>query len=108
VRRPEDEECPYFREEGARAKRAVDIPVMLVGGIRSLSLAEDILSTGDADMISMSRPLIREPDLIARWQRGDTAPAKCLSCNKCFSFGLHGEPLECGEERLLREEAAAG
>ncbi|MGB6837802.1 MAG: NADH:flavin oxidoreductase [Dehalococcoidia bacterium] len=108
VRRPEDEERAYFREDSAEAKRAVDIPVMLVGGIRSLSMAEDILRCGDADMISMSRPLIREPALIARWQRGDTAPAKCISCNKCFEFGARGEPLECGEERRLREEAADG
>ena len=108
VRRPDEEEHAYFREDAAQAKRAVDIPVILVGGIRSLALAEDILRCGDADMISISRPLIREPGLIARWQRGDTAPAKCLSCNKCFSFGVRGEPLECGEERRLREEAAAG
>ena len=106
--RPEDEERAYFREESAEAKRAVDIPVMLVGGIRSLSMAEDILTHGDADMISMCRPLIREPDLIARWQRGDTAPAKCISCAKCLAAGLRGEPLQCEEERRLREEAAAG
>jgi 2,4-dienoyl-CoA reductase-like NADH-dependent reductase (Old Yellow Enzyme family) len=107
VQRSGDEEHAYFRDDAAQAKRAVDIPVVLVGGIRSLALAEDILRSGDADMISMSRPLIREPGLIARWQSGDTAPAKCLSCNKCFSFGVRGEPLECGEERRLREEAAA-
>lgn len=105
VHRSEDEECPYFREDSGAAKRAVDIPVMLVGGIRSLAMAEDILRCGDADMISMSRPLIREPGLIGRWQRGDTAPAKCISCNKCFGFGVRGEALECGEERRLREEA---
>ncbi len=104
IRRPEDEERAYFRDDGVEAKRAVDIPVMLVGGIRSLTMAEDILRRGDADMISMCRPLIREPDLIARWQRGDTAPARCLSCNKCFQFGARGEPLECGEEHRLREE----
>jgi 2,4-dienoyl-CoA reductase-like NADH-dependent reductase (Old Yellow Enzyme family) len=107
VQRPEDDECSYLREDSAAAKRAVDIPVMLVGGIRSLGMAEDILSRGDADMISMCRPLIREPDLIARWQRGDTAPAKCISCNKCFGFGVRGEALECGEERRLREEIVA-
>jgi 2,4-dienoyl-CoA reductase-like NADH-dependent reductase (Old Yellow Enzyme family) len=107
VRRPEEDECPYFREESAAAKHAVDIPVILVGGIRSLTMAEDILRRGDADMISMSRPLIREPGLIGRWQGGDTAPAKCISCNKCFGFGVRGEALECGEERRLREEAGA-
>jgi len=105
VAKPGDEEHPYFREDSAEAKRAVDIPVMLVGGIRSLSMAADILNHGDADMISMCRPLIREPDLIARWQRGDTAPSKCISCLKCLATGVRGEPLECQEERQLREEA---
>jgi 2,4-dienoyl-CoA reductase-like NADH-dependent reductase (Old Yellow Enzyme family) len=108
VDKPGDEERPYFRKESAEAKRAVDVPVMLVGGIRSLAMAEDILSGGEADMISMCRPLIREPDLIARWQRGDTAPAKCISCAKCLAAGVRGEPLQCEEERRLREEAAAG
>jgi len=107
VDKPGDEERAYFREESAKAKRAVDIPIMLVGGIRSLSMAEDILGSGDADMISMARPFIREPDLIARWKRGDTAPAKCISCAKCLAVGLRGEPLACEEERRLREEAAA-
>jgi len=105
--RPGDEEDPYFRAESAAAKGAVDIPVMLVGGIRSLGMAEDILNSGHADMISMCRPLIREPDLIARWQRGDTTPSKCISCNKCLAAGVKGEPLRCEEERLLHEEAAA-
>jgi 2,4-dienoyl-CoA reductase-like NADH-dependent reductase (Old Yellow Enzyme family) len=105
--RPGDEESAYFRAESAAAKGAVDVPVMLVGGIRSLGMAEDILKRAHADMISMCRPLIREPDLIARWQRGDTAPSKCISCNKCLAAGVKGEPLRCEEERLLREEAAA-
>ncbi len=102
--RPEDQEHVYFREDAAAAKRTVDIPIMLVGGIRSLSTVESILD-GDADMVSLSRPLIRENDLIARWQGGDRSPAKCLSCNKCFGFGVRGEPLECGEEYRLRQEA---
>lgn len=108
VGKPGDEERPYFRSDSAEAKRVVDIPIMLVGGIRSLSMAEDILGRGDADMISMCRPLIREPGLIARWQRGDTAPAKCISCLKCMGLPFRGEPLECAEERRLREEATGG
>jgi 2,4-dienoyl-CoA reductase-like NADH-dependent reductase (Old Yellow Enzyme family) len=105
---PGDKERAYFRGESAEAKRAVDIPVMLVGGIRSLSLAGNILESGDADMISMARPLIREPDLIARWQRGDTAPAKCISCAKCLAAGLQGGPLACEEERRLLKARELG
>ncbi len=97
----------YFRERAAAVKRAVTVPVILVGGIRSLEMAKSIVDSGDADLISLSRPLIREPGLVARWQRGETEPAKCISCNKCMAIVGKGEPLQCGEERRLREEAGA-
>ena len=71
---------------------------MVVGGIRSLEMAKSIVESGDADLISMSRPFIREPDLLARWQRGETEPAKCISCLKCYAIVARGEPLECGEK----------
>lgn len=92
----------YFRERAASVKRAVMVPVILVGGIRSLQMARDIVDNGDADMISMCRPLIREPGLVGRWRSGDEKPAKCNSCNKCLGIVRRGEPLECGEERRLR------
>ena len=101
-------ERPYFRERAAAVKKAVNVPVMVVGGIRSLNMAGDIVVSGDADMVSLCRPFIREPGLIARWQGGDESPARCISCNKCMAILQRGEPLECGEERRLREEAAAG
>ena len=103
-----DPERVPFRERAAAVKRAVTVPVMVVAGIRSLEMAKDIVDSGDADMISMCRPFIREPGLVARWQSGDTKPAKCISCNRCFGVIARGEPLECGEERRLREEAVTG
>jgi 2,4-dienoyl-CoA reductase-like NADH-dependent reductase (Old Yellow Enzyme family) len=100
-----DPERAYFRERAAAVKRAVTVPVIVVGGIRSLAMAQSIIDSGDADLISMSRPFIRQPDLTARWQRGEAIAAACISCNKCFPIVRRGEPLECGEERRLREEA---
>ena len=102
---PED---AYYRDRAAAVKKAVSIPVIAVGGIRSLAMAEDIVTSGDADLISMCRPYIRQPDLIARWQSGKTEPASCISCNKCFGVLVRGEPLECGEDRHLRRKAASG
>ena len=103
-----DPEWHYFGERTAAVKQAVTVPVMAVGGIRSLEMAKSIVDNGIADLVSMCRPFIREPGLIARWQRGETEPAKCISCNRCFGVVRNGEPLECGEERRLREEAATG
>jgi len=103
-----DPERALFRERAAAVKRVVRVPVAVVHGIRSLETARSIVESGDADMVSMCRPFIREPDLVARWKRGESAPATCISCGRCFPIVARGEPLECGEERRLREEAAAG
>lgn len=99
-----DPELTPFRERASRVKHEISIPVMLVSGIRTLKTAKDIVESGDADMISMSRPFIREPELVARWQRGEQVPAKCISCNRCMNIVGRGEPLECSEERSLKEE----
>ena len=102
-----DPERTPYRERAAAAKRATDVPVAVVAGIRTLDTARDIVVSGDADMVAMCRPFIREPHLVTRWRRGDTDAATCISCNRCMPIVAHGEPLECGEDRRLREEAAA-
>jgi 2,4-dienoyl-CoA reductase-like NADH-dependent reductase (Old Yellow Enzyme family) len=94
-----------FRERAAAVKKAVNVPVAVVNGIRDIETAQDIIDSGDADMISMSRPFIREPRLVLRWQKGDTSPAKCISCGKCMPIAIKQESLECGEEKRLREAA---
>jgi 2,4-dienoyl-CoA reductase-like NADH-dependent reductase (Old Yellow Enzyme family) len=97
-----DGEIVPFRDRAAALKRAVSVPVALVSGIRTLETSHDIVDSGDADLISMSRPFIREPDLINRWQT-DHKAALCISCGQCHGILHKGEPLECGEERRLRE-----
>jgi len=104
----EDEpERIYFRERANAVRKAVNVPIMLVGGIRSLEMAQGIVDNGNADMVSMCRPFIREPGLVARWQGGDKKPAFCISCSRCMGVVGRGEPLECGEERRLREHTEA-
>ena len=105
MRAGDPEQTPY-RERAAAVKRAVDVPVMLVGGIRTLETSRDVVASGDADMVSLCRPFIREPRLVARWQSGEVTPALCISCRKCMGIVGRGEPLECGEERRIREAAA--
>lgn len=85
----------FFRERAAAVKRSVSIPVILVGGIRSPEMSQEIVDSGDADLISMCRPFIREPGLIKRWRRGDKAPSGCQSCKKCLFALEKNLPLEC-------------
>jgi 2,4-dienoyl-CoA reductase-like NADH-dependent reductase (Old Yellow Enzyme family) len=89
----------YYLEAARRFKKRVGVPLMLVGGIRSHAVAERIIREGIADYISLSRPLIREPDLVNRWKSGDTAKAKCLSDNLCFEPARGGEGLYCVVEK---------
>jgi len=72
----------YFRKEASRLKKKVDVPVILVGGLRSKEVMEAILNAGDADFVSMSRPFIREPDLVIKFKGGEEATS-CVSCSKC-------------------------
>jgi 2,4-dienoyl-CoA reductase-like NADH-dependent reductase (Old Yellow Enzyme family) len=92
--RSQDQEA-YFREEALAFKNALDIPLILVGGIRSPEVAENALSDGIADYVSMCRPFIREPDLVNRWRSGDLAPAACVSDNLCFRPIAKGKGVYC-------------
>jgi len=88
----------YFRDRAAAVKRAVTVPVAVVGGIRNLDIVHSILENGDADIISMSRPFIREPDLLVRWQQDDRKPSTCISCSRCLVTTRRGSSLQCGRE----------
>jgi 2,4-dienoyl-CoA reductase-like NADH-dependent reductase (Old Yellow Enzyme family) len=82
--RGEDEEG-YFVENAARIKRAVRVPVFALGGIRTLAVAERLVREGRADLVSLSRPLIRDPFLVKHFREGLTSKSECISCNKCFN-----------------------
>jgi 2,4-dienoyl-CoA reductase-like NADH-dependent reductase (Old Yellow Enzyme family) len=88
----------YFRPLARRAKAATQLPVMLVGGLRSRVVMDDVLSTGDADLLSLCRPLIREPDLPNRLENGQATVAACISGGRCWPTGL-GQGIACKCER---------
>ena len=86
----------YNLEAAKKAKPALGyIPLMLVGGLRRTSHMEEILEQGYADFISMSRPFIREPDLVRKFEEGESEEVSCISCNKCFAAIVHDHPVRC-------------
>lgn len=85
----------YFKEEAQIFKKEIKVPLILVGGIRSFDVAERLVEQGTADYISMSRPLIREPNLINRWKAKDRRKAECRSDNRCFRPGIKGDGIYC-------------
>jgi len=97
----------YFREEAQKLREAVNLPLILVGGNRSFEVSDLLVADGTADYISMSRPFIREPGLIRRWQEGDLRKAECISDNLCFAPALEGRGVYCvtRERELQKKEA---
>lgn len=94
----------YLAQLAARFKETVKVPVITVGGIRSMPVISKILAEGLADYVALCRPLIREPHLINRWKNGDMEKAKCISCNGCFETGLEGSGVVCKVERKQKND----
>jgi len=91
-----------WRDAGARIKAALAaagaaVPVVTSNRINSLAQAEEILASGAADLVSMARPFLADPHIIAKSFAGATAFVNtCIGCNEaCIdrSFGL--EPVSC-------------
>jgi 2,4-dienoyl-CoA reductase-like NADH-dependent reductase (Old Yellow Enzyme family) len=74
----------YFRPWAQQARPLTPLPIILVGGFRSRGVMEDVLAAGDADFISMCRPLICEPDFPNRLRQGLVERSSCISANHCW------------------------
>lgn len=85
IRRMPPQGQSYFKDQAAALAELLEIPVVLVGGNRDFDKLTDLINQTKIAYVSLSRPFIREPDLINRWASGDRTPAKCISCTKCFS-----------------------
>ena len=94
-----DEKEAYWRKAAKAFKEKLTVPLILVGGIRSLPLAEKLYAEGYADYFSMSRPFIREPGLVARWAAGDWRKATCVSDNLCRGPLMAGGGIYCVVEK---------
>lgn len=86
--RPHQNEA-YFAPFAAKLAAETDVPVILVGGLRSLDTMEEVLSKTKIEMIALSRPLLREPDLPNKLKSGETTVSACVSCNGCYSSPSH-------------------
>lgn len=73
-----------FAQAGKQIASLVNAAVISVGGHRDFNKLEQILNESRISAFSMSRPFLREPNLPAKWENGNAAPAKCISCNQCF------------------------
>jgi 2,4-dienoyl-CoA reductase-like NADH-dependent reductase (Old Yellow Enzyme family) len=91
---PQDHEA-YYQDAALKLKQRVKVRVILVGGIRTFDAAERLVADGYADYVALSRPLVCEPGLVARWESGDRTASLCRSDNRCFYKGLKREGMYC-------------
>ncbi|MEZ5646294.1 MAG: NADPH-dependent 2,4-dienoyl-CoA reductase [Burkholderiaceae bacterium] len=105
-----------FVELTARLKQALRIPVVASNRINTPEDAEAILARGDADLISMARPLLADADFVAkaRQNRSD-AINTCIACNQgCLDAAFSGRvtgclvnPRACRETELVIAPASS-
>jgi 2,4-dienoyl-CoA reductase-like NADH-dependent reductase (Old Yellow Enzyme family)/NAD(P)-dependent dehydrogenase (short-subunit alcohol dehydrogenase family) len=100
--------APAFVTQGpnlatsAAVKRAVQIPVIVAGRMVDFDLAEQAVSTGQADMIGMVRALIADPRAIVKSFAGQGASVTpCTGCNECH----YGRPVACSTNPSAGREA---
>jgi len=74
----------YFEAHARRFKDALDLPVILLGGINRRETIEKALGDGFA-FVQMGRALLREPDLLLRMQSGEQRAGICIHCNRCMA-----------------------
>ena len=87
------EEEGYFVDSASRFKAALDIPIFGLGGWRTFAVMEKAVEARKVDLISLSRPLIREPDLVKKFRLREARKSDCISCNKCFN----PRGIKCGD-----------
>jgi len=80
----------------ARAIReAVDVPVIASNRINTVALAEDVLASGDADFVSMARPFLADPEIVAK-ARDRRKLNICIACNQaCIDRSIFDKRVSC-------------
>ena len=76
-------EDAYFLPFARQFRDALSMPLVLLGGINRVETIEGAMAEG-FEFVAMGRALLREPDLLQRWQKGARSEGLCVHCNKCM------------------------
>lgn len=103
-----------WRRAPANIKAAVSIPVVASNRINTPDLAQDILASGDADLISMARPMLADPHFVRKTREGKTDEINtCIACNQaCLDYIFSNRVAGClvnpraGRETEFRDTPA--
>ncbi|MBN1365407.1 MAG: NADH:flavin oxidoreductase [Syntrophaceae bacterium] len=97
----------YNLDAAVQIKKAVNIPVIVVGGINNIDDINDIIENRKIDFVSMCRPFIIEPDIVSKFKNGTQTKSKCIMCNYCIII-IEELPLKCHCGKLPKTKSAEG
>ncbi|WP_039792825.1 2,4-dienoyl-CoA reductase FMN-binding domain-containing protein, partial [Pseudomonas agarici] len=86
-----------FSKVTAKLRGAVSIPLITTNRINTPQVAEQILAEGDADMVSMARPFLADPDFVNKAAEGRADEINtCIGCNQaCLDHTFGGKLTSC-------------
>ncbi len=73
----------YFSAFAGKLKSVVATDVVLTGGNKTLSNIEKVVELTKVDGIGLSRTLVSESNLVAKWKQNPNYKSRCISCNHC-------------------------
>jgi len=89
----------------AGIKKVVNVPIIAVGRINDPELAETILQEGKADLVSMGRALLADPELPMKTAAGALGDIrKCTACDECIARLFFNENIACSVNAALGME----
>lgn len=96
-------ESVWNRHLFAEISKRVSIPVFAVGGIRTATEVNQILESGEAQMVGIGRPFYAEADLADKILGGDHGPRLCRNSNKCVSAQMLGMKGVCYNPAVTKQ-----
>ncbi len=86
-----------FSSVAGRLRKELSVPVITSNRINMPDVAEDVLARGDADLISMARPMLADPDLVRKTLAGrEDEINSCIACNQaCLDHLFTGQNVSC-------------
>jgi len=83
----------FLLEEARKIRAAVEIPLVLIGGVCSLENMDRAMDEG-FDFVQVGRATIRDPEIVRKMERGEILSSDCDHCNRCVGE-MSGGPVRC-------------
>ncbi|MCB1652994.1 MAG: NADPH-dependent 2,4-dienoyl-CoA reductase [Pseudomonadales bacterium] len=86
-----------FSKVTAKLRRSVNVPLITTNRINTPEIAEQILADGDADIVSMARPFLADPEFVNKAAAGRSDEINtCIGCNQaCLDHTFGGKLTSC-------------